>query len=100
MLPNGPKLSDRRAVSAHDYRASGLNLTEDGPRIIAQLALSDRPVFHAGIVALVAHRSRSPGFGIEPIDFGERAEQRRHAPRERGRLLEERLARVGEGLAT
>jgi len=43
---NGSQLSDRRAVSAHDDRSSGLYLTKHSGRLIAKFSLSDGTDFH------------------------------------------------------
>ena len=44
--PDGSQLSDRRAVSAHNDRSSGLHLTEYCGGLIAKLSLSDGTDFH------------------------------------------------------
>jgi hypothetical protein len=43
---NGSQFSDRRAISANDYRSSGLHFTEHRGRLIAKLSLSDGTDFH------------------------------------------------------
>jgi hypothetical protein len=43
---DGSQFSDRRAVSAHDDRSSGLHLTEHCGGLIAKLSLSDGTDLH------------------------------------------------------
>jgi hypothetical protein len=40
------QLPDRRTISAHDDRSSGLHLTEHRAGLIPKLSLSDRADFH------------------------------------------------------
>ena len=54
---DGSQFSDRRAVSAHDDRSSGLHLTEHCGGLITQLSLRDGTDFHNRTVAHCSNRA-------------------------------------------